>query len=87
MHPLNIYKTGLDAIGNTPIALLKNIHDTDCHIWAKLEFLSLGGSVKDRAAKRIIEQARLTGILTDGQTVVEMTSGNMGLGLRLCVPF
>ena len=80
---MNIYKTGLDAIGNTPIALLKNIHDTDCHIWAKLEFLSLGGSVKDRAAKRIIEQARLTGILKDGQPVVEMTSGNMGAGLAI----
>lgn len=83
MHHLNIYKTGLDAIGNTPIALLKNIHNTDCHIWAKLEFLSLGGSVKDRAAKRIIEQARLTGILKNGQTVVEMTSGNMGAGLAI----
>jgi cysteine synthase len=83
MHPLKIYNTGLDAIGNTPIALLKNIQNTDCHIWAKLEFLSLGGSVKDRAAKRIIEHARLIGLLTQGQTVVEMTSGNMGAGLAI----
>jgi cysteine synthase A len=83
MTSLNIYKNGLDAIGNTPIALLNNIHDSECHIWAKLEFLSLGGSVKDRAAKRIIEQAKLTGLLADGQAVVEMTSGNMGAGLAI----
>ena len=52
-------------------------------IWGKAEFLNPGGSVKDRAALRIIERARLDGSLAPGQTVVEMTSGNMGSGLAV----
>jgi cysteine synthase A len=80
---LIVYKNALETIGNTPLALLSRIHNTDCHIWAKLEFMNPGGSIKDRAAKRIIEQARLTGKLLPKQPVIEMTSGNMGAGLAI----
>lgn len=80
---LDVYENSLDAIGNTPIALLNKINPTDHNIWAKLEFVQPGGSVKDRAAKHIIEQARAKGDLQPGQPVVEMTSGNMGAGLAV----
>jgi cysteine synthase A len=73
----------LDLIGNTPIKLLNYVNDTDVNIWVKLEYLQPGGSVKDRAAKNIILEAKKKGDLQEGQTVVEMTSGNMGAGLAI----
>ncbi len=76
----------IDAIGNTPLVDLKRVCqklDLDGRILAKLDYLLPGFSKKDRAAKSIIELARADGTLSPGQTVVELTSGNMGTGLAI----
>ena len=74
----------VDAIGNTPLVSLDRItRDADGRILAKLEMLNPGFSKKDRAARQIIFEARKSGDLQDGQTVVELTSGNMGTGLAI----
>ena len=77
-------KSICDAIGNTPLVALDRI--TQAHsgrIFAKLEMLNPGFSKKDRAALQIIEDAEADGSLTPGQTIVELTSGNMGTGLAM----
>lgn len=74
-------RTALELIGNTPLLALKRVHGGPGSVFAKAEFLNPGGSVKDRAALRIVTAARERGDLIAGQTVVEMTSGNMGAGL------
>lgn len=74
----------LDAIGNTPLIKLKKASAlTGCTILGKAEFLNPGGSVKDRAAKYIIEDAEARGLLKPGGTIVEGTAGNTGIGLAL----
>ncbi|MGD2152107.1 MAG: cysteine synthase family protein [Gemmatimonadales bacterium] len=73
----------LGLIGDTPLLALERTHGGLGTILAKAEFLQPGGSVKDRAALRIIEDARESGRLAPGQPVVEMTSGNMGAGLAV----
>lgn len=75
--------SALDLIGNTPLVSLDRLHSGPGRILAKAEFLNPGGSVKDRAARRIVHDARRDGRLAPGQAVVEMTSGNMGAGLAL----
>jgi cysteine synthase A len=75
--------SSLELIGNTSLVELKNIYPGPGRIFAKCEFLNPGGSIKDRTAKTIIERAYSQKLLTKGQTVVEMTSGNMGSGLAL----
>ena len=72
----------LGLIGGTPLVRLDGLGATG-RLLAKAEFLQPGGSVKDRAAKRIIGEARRSGALAPGQPVVEMTSGNMGAGLAV----
>lgn len=74
-------KNILDLIGNTPLLSLKET--TGYSIFAKLEFLNPGGSIKDRVAKYMIEHAEETGRLKKGMTIVEPTSGNTGIGLAL----
>lgn len=70
------------AIGNTPLIRLNSFSDeTGCEILGKAEFLNPGGSVKDRAALYIIEDAEAKGLLKPGGTVVEGTAGNTGIGL------
>ncbi|MGL5034224.1 MAG: cysteine synthase A [Microcystaceae cyanobacterium] len=72
----------LNAIGNTPLIRLNSFSDeTGCEILGKAEFLNPGGSVKDRAALEIIEDAERRGLLKPGGTVVEGTAGNTGIGL------
>ncbi|MEM9272908.1 MAG: cysteine synthase A [Cyanobacteria bacterium P01_F01_bin.143] len=72
----------VETIGNTPLIRLKSFSDeTGCEILGKAEFLNPGGSVKDRAALYIIEDAEKKGLLTPGGTVVEGTAGNTGIGL------
>ncbi len=71
----------LDLIGNTPLVSLKST--TGLNIFAKAEFLNPGGSIKDRVAKNMIEEAERKGILKPGMTIVEPTSGNTGIGLAL----
>ncbi len=73
----------LGLIGDTPLLALSRIYQGPGTILAKAEFVQPGGSVKDRPALRIIEDARASGRLTPGQPVVEMTSGNMGAGLAV----
>lgn len=82
LRPIKILNS-LDLIGNTPIKLLNHVNDTNINIWVKLEHLQPGGSVKDRAAKNIILEAKKKGRLQENQIVVEMTSGNMGAGLAI----
>ena len=70
------------TIGNTPLIRLNSFSDeTGCEILGKAEFLNPGGSVKDRAALEIIEDAERRGLLKPGGTVVEGTAGNTGIGL------
>ncbi|PHM05900.1 cysteine synthase A [Nostoc sp. 'Peltigera malacea cyanobiont' DB3992] len=70
------------AVGNTPLIRLNSFsEETGCEILAKAEFLNPGGSVKDRAALYIIEDAEKKGLLKPGGTVVEGTAGNTGIGL------
>jgi cysteine synthase A len=74
----------LDAIGNTPLIRLKAVSEaTGCEIYGKAEFLNPGGSVKDRAALAIVEDAERKGLLRPGGTIVEGTAGNTGIGLAL----
>ncbi len=72
------------AIGNTPLIRLTTLSEaTGCEILGKAEFLNPGGSVKDRAALGIIEDAERRGLLKPGGTIVEGTAGNTGIGLTL----
>ncbi|MBW4680500.1 MAG: cysteine synthase A [Microcoleus vaginatus WJT46-NPBG5] len=76
-------KTGfVGTIGNTPLIRINSFsEETGCEILGKAEFLNPGGSVKDRAALYIIEDAERKGLLKPGGTVVEGTAGNTGIGL------
>ncbi|MCR4762843.1 MAG: cysteine synthase A [Lachnospiraceae bacterium] len=76
------YKNVLDLIGNTPLISLEQT--TGLHIYAKAEFLNPGGSIKDRIALNMIEEAEKDGRLKPGMTIIEPTSGNTGIGLALC---
>ncbi|MDF5728364.1 MAG: cysteine synthase A [Rhizonema sp. PD38] len=72
----------IGTVGNTPLIRLNSFsEETGCEILAKAEFLNPGGSVKDRAALYIIEDAEKKGLLKPGGTVVEGTAGNTGIGL------
>ena len=73
----------VEAIGNTPIIELTKVHHGAARIFAKMEHLNPGASIKDRAALKIIQAAYRTGELQIRTTVVEMTSGNMGAGLAI----
>ncbi len=75
----------LSAVGETPLVALDRLaKGLKGRVLAKLEYLNPGSSVKDRPALRIIEDARKSGGLKPGQTVIERTSGNMGTGLAIC---
>ncbi|NLV35672.1 MAG: cysteine synthase A [Clostridiaceae bacterium] len=71
----------LDIIGNTPMISLKKL--TGGNVFAKVEVLNPGGSIKDRIAKYMIEEAEKSGELKPGMTIMEPTSGNTGIGLAL----
>lgn len=76
------YTNILDMIGNTPLVSLEET--TGLKLYAKAEFLNPGGSIKDRIALNMIEEAEKSGKLRPGMTIVEPTSGNTGIGLALC---
>lgn len=79
---MNIRDGFADAIGNTPLIRLHRFsEETGCEILGKAEFMNPGGSVKDRAARAIIDAAERDGSLKPGGTVVEGTAGNTGIGL------
>ena len=74
----------LAAIGNTPLIRLKQAsEETGCEILGKAEFMNPGASVKDRAAKAIIEEALARGAIERGGTIVDGTAGNTGIGLTM----
>ena len=79
-----VAETVLDLIGATPMVRLRRVAPSDgAEIVAKLESLNPGGSVKDRIARAMIEEAECSGALKAGDTIVEPTSGNTGVGLAL----
>lgn len=78
------YASALDLIGKTPLIQMQNLkekYDLQANIIAKVEFFNPAGSVKDRIAKAMIEDAETKGIITKGATLIEATSGNTGIGL------
>ena len=78
-----LYKNILDTIGNTPSIKLNNISINDIDLYVKAEYFNPASSVKDRLAVSIIENAESRNQLKKGQTVVEATSGNTGIGLAM----
>lgn len=81
---MKIYHHLTELIGHTPILQLHHMqekHHLKANIYAKLEYFNPAGSVKDRVAKQMIEDARKKGLLKDGSTIIEPTSGNTGIGL------
>ena len=79
-----IYQGTLDLIGNTPLVEVKNIeqkYGLKARVLVKLEYLNPAGSVKDRIAKAMIEDAEEKGILKEGSVIIEPTSGILGLVL------
>jgi cysteine synthase A len=77
------YDNILETIGNTPIVRLNKLAPTGVNVFVKLESFNPLGSVKDRMARAIIEDAERSGALKPGQTVIEATSGNTGIGLAM----
>ena len=79
------YSGFMEAVGNTPLIRLNAASNaTGCEIYGKAEFMNPGGSVKDRAARGIIEHAEKTGALKPGGTIIEGTAGNTGISLAMC---
>jgi len=79
-----VHRNLLDQIGNTPLVKLESFSpDSDVSIYGKLEFLNPTGSIKDRIALRMVEDAETRGELTAGTTIIEATSGNTGISLGM----
>jgi cysteine synthase len=79
-----IYRSVLDLIGHTPMVRVNNLNPNEAvELYVKLEKANPGGSVKDRIAKHMLDEAEKEGLLTRGMTVIEPTSGNTGIGLAL----
>ncbi|NOZ03423.1 MAG: cystathionine beta-synthase [FCB group bacterium] len=79
-----ILQTILETIGNTPTVRLNRIgSELDCELYAKCEFFNAGGSLKDRIGLRMVEEAEKSGRIKPGDTLIEPTSGNTGIGLAL----
>lgn len=86
VHPPRRLERLLDLVGNTPLVRLNEVTEglaDDVEVWAKLEHLNPGGSVKDRPARRIILDAVDEGELGDGQTLIDATSGNTGIAYSM----
>jgi cysteine synthase len=82
--PQSVGKSPLDLIGKTPVVRLNRLPGKDdAEVWAKLENFNPGGSVKDRICMAMVEAAEKAGRLKPGDTIVEPTSGNTGIGLAL----
>ena len=80
----NVHQSILECVGNTPLVKLNRVaSDLAATLYAKVEYTNPGGSVKDRIALQIIEDAEQSGLLKPGGTIVEATSGNTGAGLAM----
>jgi cysteine synthase len=77
------YDNILDTIGNTPIVKLQKLAPVGVNVYVKVESFNPSGSVKDRMARAVIDRAEASGALRPGQTVIEATSGNTGIGLAM----
>src|SRR3984893_4410183 len=73
----------LETVGNTPVVKIGKLARSDVNLFVKIEAFNPLGSVKDRLALGVIEEAERTGQLKPGQTVIEATSGNTGIGLAM----
>src|ERR1700716_1848596 len=73
----------LEAVGNTPVVRINRLAPQGVNLWVKIEAFNPLGSVKDRLALGVIEEAERSGKLKPGQTVIEATSGNTGIGLAM----
>lgn len=81
---MKVYKKATDLVGNTPLLELSNFekkNNLEARIYAKLEYFNPAGSVKDRIAKAILEDAKEKGLINDDTVIIEPTSGNTGIGL------
>ncbi|MCQ9633490.1 cysteine synthase A [Chryseobacterium sp. WG23] len=77
------FQNALETIGNTPVVKINKLFNSDHEIWIKLEKSNPGGSIKDRIALAMIEDAEAKGLLNQDSTIIEPTSGNTGIGLAL----
>ena len=81
---MKILNNILEAIGNTPIVKLNKIgSELDCNLLVKCEFFNSGGSIKDRIGYNMVQTAEIDGIISPGDTLIEPTSGNTGIGMAL----
>jgi cystathionine beta-synthase len=81
----NVHDNVLSCIGDTPVVRLNKVaRGLAANVYVKLEYLNPGGSMKDRIAVQILDDAEKAGLLKPGGTIVEATSGNTGAGLALC---
>ena len=80
---MNIAQNMLDLIGKTPLVKINKLNQTKATILAKIESRNPAGSIKDRPALKMIEQAEKDGIIHNGATIIEPTSGNTGIGLAM----
>jgi cystathionine beta-synthase len=81
---MTIHQSVLDTVGQTPMVKLSRMsRELDCELLGKLEFLNPGGSVKDRIAVRMLLEAEKAGRIKPGDTLIEPTSGNTGIGLAM----
>jgi cysteine synthase len=84
---MRVVENILELVGQTPMLRMRRLEQTNgtgcAEIWAKLEFLNPGGSIKDRAALGLVLDAERRGVLQAGGTIVEATAGNTGVGLAL----
>ena len=80
---MKYYKSIVDTIGNTPLVKLNSVIKTEALLLAKVESFNPGHSTKDRMALKMIEDAEAKGLISEGGTIIEGTSGNTGMGLAL----
>jgi len=80
---MQVYSNVLDMVGQTPMLEINNLDTGPCQLFLKLEFMNPGGSIKDRIGISMIEEAEKRGDIKPGDTLVEATAGNTGIGLAL----
>ena len=79
-----IYENILETIGNTPLVMIQRLNpNKNVSIYAKIEGFNPTGSIKDRIALKMVEQAEIDGSLIKGKTIIEPTSGNTGIALAM----
>lgn len=80
---MKVYNNVTELIGNTPLVRINNLNEGEANVFVKVEFFNPGGSVKDRIALNMINQAMAAGLINEDTKIIEPTSGNTGIGLAL----